>query len=214
MFIALLVVASWTVCLFLLLSWDFSWANPLTYLMVLVQMHLYTGLFITAHDGMHGTIYPSDKVNLFVGQLCTFLYAAFSFTKLRKKHHEHHQYVHTEKDPDYSDTSFWRWYLKFIGEYVSIVQLILMAVIFNVLALWFPQKNLLLFWVTPSLLSTLQLFYFGTWLPHHGEHNNVHQSRTLQKNHLLAFLSCYFFGYHYEHHEAPGIPWWQLWKSK
>jgi fatty acid desaturase len=27
-------------------------------------------------------------------------------------------------------------------------------------------------------------------------------------------LTCYFFGYHWEHHEAPGIPWWQLYLTK
>jgi beta-carotene ketolase (CrtW type) len=89
-----------------------------------------------------------------------------------------------------------------------------MAGAFNVLQIWVDQTNLLLFWVLPSLLSTLQLFYFGTWLPHRGEHDNPHHSRTLKKNHLLAFLTCYFFGYHFEHHQAPGMPWWRLWRTK
>jgi beta-carotene ketolase (CrtW type) len=88
-----------------------------------------------------------------------------------------------------------------------------MAILFNVLKLWLPQSNLLLFWVAPSLLSTFQLFYFGTYLPHKGEHDNRHQSRSQKKNHVAAFFSCYFFGYHYEHHDSPGTPWWRLWKN-
>jgi beta-carotene ketolase (CrtW type) len=27
-------------------------------------------------------------------------------------------------------------------------------------------------------------------------------------------LSCYFFGYHFEHHDSPGTPWWRLWRVK
>lgn len=212
--VAIVVIGSWLACLWFLLQWEFSWRNPLTYLLVLVQMHLYTGLFITAHDGMHGTIYPSRKVNEVVGQICTALYAAFSFKKLNVKHHQHHKHVHSESDPDYHEGGFLHWYLKFITEYISLWQLLIMAVTFNVLKIWFAEQNLLFFWVLPALLSTLQLFYFGTWLPHHGEHDNVHQSRSMKKNHVIGFLSCYFFGYHYEHHQWPGIPWWQLWKTK
>ena len=212
--IAFLVIAAWTTSLFLLLNLDFSFQNPLTYLFILVQMHLYTGLFITAHDAMHGTVSPNKWLNSAIGQVCTALYAAFPFKRLYQKHHEHHRHVHTEDDPDYHNGSFWKWYLNFMKEYISWRQLLIMAVLFNVLKLWFPEPNIILFWVIPSLLSTLQLFYFGTWLPHHGEHQNVHQSRTQRKNHILAFFSCYFFGYHYEHHDSPGTPWWKLWTMK
>ena len=214
LYVALGVIVTWLICLVMLLRWDFSWSNPLVYLLILVQMHLYTGLFITAHDAMHGTVYPSKRVNFIVGQICTALYASFSFKRLNEKHHQHHRYVHSELDPDYSGGNFVLWYLKFMREYVTVLQLISMAVLFNALSLWFSQKNLILFWVTPALLSTLQLFYFGTWKPHHGQHDNHHHSGTMPKNHLLGFLSCYFFGYHYEHHEWPGIPWWELWKTK
>lgn len=89
-----------------------------------------------------------------------------------------------------------------------------MAVLFNILKMWIPQANLLLFWVVPSLLSTLQLFYFGTYQPHKGEHDNKYFARSQAKNHVLAFFSCYFFGYHYEHHDSPATPWWMLWKNR
>nr|MBA2748547.1 fatty acid desaturase [Tatlockia sp.] len=26
----------------------------------------------------------------------------------------------------------------------------------------------------------------------------------------LSFITCYHFGYHYEHHEHPDVPWWGL----
>lgn len=212
--IAILIISAWLASLVSLLSWDFSWPDPLVYLMVLVQTHLYTGLFITAHDAMHGTISPNHRLNNFIGQVCVVLYAVFPYKKLYRKHHQHHQNVHTDNDPDFYEGSFIRWYFNFMLEYLSWWQVVLMAVIFNFLKFWIGQTNLILFWVLPSLLSTLQLFYFGTWLPHHGQHDNVHQSRTQKKNHLLAFFSCYFFGYHYEHHVSPGVPWWKLWTKK
>lgn len=212
--IAILLITAWGLNLSLLLNWDFSFKNPLTYLAILLQMHLFTGLFITAHDAMHGTISSNRRLNRSVGQLCTALYAAFPFNKLNTKHHQHHRNVHSQDDPDYHEGSFITWYFKFMKEYLSIWQIVILALVFNILKIWFHEINLLLFWVLPSLLSTLQLFYFGTWLPHHGQHVNKHHSRTQEKNHFVAFFSCYFFGYHYEHHDSPGTPWWLLWKLK
>ncbi len=212
--IALSIISIWAICLVNFLNWNFTWSNPLLYLAILLQMHLYTGLFITAHDAMHGTVSPNKSVNNFIGGLCTMLYALFPFRKLYTKHHEHHRHVHSAADPDYHDGSFLAWYFNFIKTYITWWQVVIMATIFNVLKFWVSEPNLILFWVLPSLLSTLQLFYFGTWLPHHGEHQNKHQSRSQPKNHLLAFFTCYFFGYHFEHHDSPGTPWWKLWQLK
>lgn len=211
---ALIIIGLWFLCIITLMQWEVNFRNPMLYVFILIQMHLYTGLFITAHDAMHGTVSSNRLLNNSLGQLCTALYACFPFSKLNSKHHEHHRHVHTDNDPDFHSGSFIPWYFSFIKTYLSWWQIALMALIFNLLKIWVPELNLLLFWVLPSLLSTLQLFYFGTWLPHHGEHTNKHQSRTQNKNHLLAFLSCYFFGYHYEHHDSPGTPWWALWKLK
>ncbi|MEO6149050.1 MAG: fatty acid desaturase [Mucilaginibacter sp.] len=211
--IALLVLTCWSVSIVLLMQWDVDFANPLTYFFILVQMHLYTGLFITAHDSMHGTVSPNRKLNDAIGFICTFLYASFWYPKLYTKHHQHHNHVHTTDDPDYHNGGFAAWYFRFMRNYLSIWQVVIMAIIFNVLKLWIPQANLLLFWVAPSLLSTLQLFYFGTYLPHKGEHDNKHFARSQPRNHVAAFFSCYFFGYHYEHHDSPGTPWWKLWQS-
>jgi len=211
--VALLVISCWLTSIILLMQWAINFSSPFTYLFILLQMHLYTGLFITAHDAMHGTVSPNRRLNNLIGYTCTFLYALFWYPQLYSKHHLHHKHVHTENDPDYHQGSFLRWYFSFIRNYLSIWQVVAMAIVFNILKLWIPQANLLLFWVVPSLLSTLQLFYFGTYQPHKGEHDNRHQSRSQAKNHLAAFFSCYFFGYHYEHHDAPGVPWWRLWRG-
>jgi beta-carotene ketolase (CrtW type) len=212
--IAFIVIGSWVASTVLLMQWRVSLTNPLLYLFILVQTHLYTGLFITAHDAMHGTVSPNKTLNNFTGYICTFFYAAFWYPQLYTKHHRHHSHVHSDEDPDYHNGGFFSWYIRFIRNYLSIWQVVWMAVLFNILKIWIPQPNLLLFWVAPSLLSTLQLFYFGTYQPHKGEHDNQYHSRTQPKNHIAAFFSCYFFGYHYEHHESPGTPWWLLWKTK
>ncbi|MEQ9437555.1 MAG: fatty acid desaturase [Cyclobacteriaceae bacterium] len=213
--IALLIITLWFLSLGWLLSvYSVDFTNPLTYGLMLVQTHLYTGLFITAHDAMHGAVSRHRNLNKALGSTAAALFAYNSYRKLFPKHHQHHQFVATDKDPDYHGGGFIPWYLKFAREYVSIWQILLMAVTYEVLLRFFPKPNIILFYIIPSLLSTIQLFYFGTFLPHRGEHQNKHHSRTQRKNHVWAFLSCYFFGYHYEHHNTPGVPWWKLYQEK
>ena len=80
---AVLIITTWAVAIFFLMRWEFSFSNPFLYVFILVQTHLYTGLFITAHDAMHGTVAPKNKLlNNFIGQTCTALYALFPFYKL------------------------------------------------------------------------------------------------------------------------------------
>lgn len=180
---------------------------------------LSTGLFITAHDAMHGTVAPASRVlNDALGGLAVGLYALFSYRKLRTKHHEHHAHpAVVGEDPDYHDgehDGFWRWYAHFVLGYVGVWQIVGMAIVFNLLShvVGVPEPNLLCFWVAPALLSTLQLFLFGTYLPHRGEHeaSDPHRARSSGYPRWLSFLTCYHFGYHSEHHEQPGVPWWRL----
>lgn len=214
-FIALLIIVLWFLSLTLLLSWELDYRNPFTYLAILVQMHLYTGLFITAHDAMHGVVSRNRKLNHAIGWFSAMLFSYNFYGRLYPKHHLHHRHVATDGDPDYHRSHrFLPWYFSFITTYVNVWQILLMAVTFNVLKLFIPTENLILFWMLPAILSTLQLFYFGTFLPHRGEQSNKHHSGSQVKNHAWAFFSCYFFGYHYEHHDSPGTPWWRLWKVK
>lgn len=215
--IGTIVIVLWFGSLAYLLNINVNYLSVITYLAILLQTHLYTGLFITAHDAMHGTVSKQKKVNSFFGKFTAFLFAFNFYDQLLVKHQMHHNHVASEDDPDYHDSGkFWLWYWNFIKRYITLKQLILITISLQLLRLIFPLENLILFWVLPSILSTFQLFYFGTYIPHRdGPHNqNKHHSSTLKKNHIWAFLSCYFFGYHYEHHDAPGIPWWRLWQTK
>ena len=207
----------WFFSLYFLLTIQLDWTNPFTYIAVYIQTHLYTGLFITSHDAMHGSVSKNRKVNYWIGYITSLLFAYNSYDRLIVKHHEHHRFVASDEDPDYHESGrFWLWYWNFLKRYITWRQMILMTITMQLLLLVFPLENLILFWIVPSVLSTFQLFYFGTYIPHKDghEHGNKHKSRSLEKNHLWAFLSCYFFGYHFEHHDAPGVPWWRLWQMK
>lgn len=214
LWIALLVLALWFSSLAFLLNYPFDLRDPFVYVFVLVQMHLYTGVFITAHDSIHGVVAPHNKwLNYWIGFLSASLFAFNNFKTLSSKHHLHHRHAATPDDPDFHDghPNFFLWFFAFAKEYISVVQVLLMAVTYNVLKLWFPWENLVAFWMIPAVMSTLQLFYFGTYLPHRGEHHNPPlNARSQSLNHVKAFLSCYFFGYHLEHHAYPYLPWWQL----
>lgn len=221
--IAALIIFLWGSHLaYILLNVEVSFSSVSTYIHIIIQGYLYTGLFITAHDAMHGTVAPKNKaINNLIGYLASFLFAGMSYKRLLENHKLHHKYPGTEKDPDFNVKSqnFFIWWGSFLLRYTTIPQLIVMAVVFNVFKLAFGinESNIILFWVVPAFLGTFQLFFFGTFLPHRLPHNELmepHKSRSLKKNHFIAMISCYFFGYHFEHHHSPGTPWWQLYKSK
>jgi len=219
--IALTIIAIWAASLVFLLTRNLHELHPLLIpLAIIWQSSLYTGLFITAHDAMHGAVFPANrKMNDAIGIFVVFIYALFSYKNLLTKHWDHHKYPASSKDPDFHDgvhKNFFQWYIHFIRNYITWKQILGMAILFNVLLHLFhiPIPNLLLFWVTPSLLSTFQLFYFGTVLPHcetSEGYKDKHRARSVRLPVSLSLLSCYHFGgFHWEHHAYPNVAWWSL----
>jgi beta-carotene ketolase (CrtW type) len=87
--------------LFFLLQWKVDYTSIWNYLAIALQTHLYTGLFITAHDAMHGTVSKSRGVNTFFGRLTAILFAFNLYDKLIDKHYMHHRNVASDDDPDW-----------------------------------------------------------------------------------------------------------------
>ncbi len=220
--IAVTVILFWGGHLaWMLFSLEMNFSNPWMYLHIIIQAWLYTSLFITGHDAMHGTLAKKKTINKIIGTLATFLFASMSYKRLRKNHGLHHKAPATAEDPDFyaKSQNFWLWWGVFMVRYVTLLQIISMALIYNAFIhlLGINDLKVILFWALPAILGTLQLFYFGVYWPHrepHLPHMMPHRARTLKKNHLWAMISCYFFGYHFEHHEDQYVPWWKLYTTK
>jgi beta-carotene ketolase (CrtW type) len=177
----------------------------------------FTGLFITAHEAMHGLVAPGNpRINAWFGRLAMFLFAGFDYDSFVPKHHEHHDHTATSRDPDFHDGArphFWSWYLTFMLRHISWRPFALYTVAGS--AAWIvdgPFLGFVLSWPLPAVLSSLQLFYFGTYLPHREPKDGYNQLRSRSNDYpeWLSLLTCFHFGYHYEHHLMPGVPWWRL----
>ena len=179
---------------------------------------LWTGLFITAHDAMHGTVCPTrPRLNHAIGAVCVWLFACFRYEKLRQAHGLHHTHPASMQDPDYhrGDPRWLSWFVSFMVRYTTVGQLTGIAAVFwsLVVIAGAPVENVVLFWSLPAVLSAIQLFHFGTWRTHRtpaGGHTDRHRAHTDDFSPGVSLLTCYHFGYHHEHHSDPGVPWWRL----
>lgn len=79
--VALCIISLWAASLSVLLHLKVAELPGWLILpLVLWQMFLYTGLFITAHDAMHGLVYPQNpKLIHWIGSLTVFCYGTFSY---------------------------------------------------------------------------------------------------------------------------------------
>lgn len=198
---------------------------PLRACLAALLTWLYTGLFVTAHDAMHGLIAPRfPALNHTLGWICTRAYASFDYQLMLHAHWAHHRNpAEPGLDPDFHDgqnRSPAAWFAHFMLSYMTVRQLAAQGATFNLL--WYcgvPPLRLLCAWVAPSLLSAVQLFYFGTFLPHRepdiangvSAYADRHRARTPDdRSALWHFVTCFNFGLHHEHHLMPFVPWWRL----
>ena len=221
--LALLIFSAWVALhvwgvFFLTLTAPVVFLAPLW---ILAQSWLGAGMFIVAHDAMHGSLAPGrPRVNGVVGQLCVGAYAAFSYRALHVAHHQHHRAPGTADDPDFDahrPEAFLPWFRAFFTRYFGLREfLIVSAVLATYLfVLGAAPLNVVLFWGLPAILSALQLFVFGTWLPHRHDSRapafaDHHNARTLPMSWIGSLLTCFHFGLHHEHHLSPATPWWRL----
>ena len=192
---------------------------PIAAMLVLLQAWLSTGLFIVAHDCMHGSLAPGrPRLNRAIGTVFLGAYAGLSYAALRPKHHAHHHAPGTANDPDFHPGAPRRalpWFVRFFTGYYThgqIVRITLAALCY--LALGATLVNIVVFWAVPALLALAQLFVFGTYLPHrHADapFADAHRARSTTVSPAISLLTCFHFGgYHHEHHLSPKTPWWRL----
>jgi len=219
--LAMAIIGAWaSLHVFAIFFFTLSWAKAWTVLpLVGLQTWLGAGMFIVAHDAMHGSLSPRfPALNRWIGRTALGLYAFFPYDKVSAKHHAHHRHAGREGDPDFhpeQPRAFWPWYARFFRAYFGLGQLsaIFAVVLVYALILHAPVLNILLFWALPSIASSVQLFTFGTWLPHRHEDEafcDRHNARTLEYGWMASLAACFHFGYHIEHHRSPHSPWWAL----
>jgi len=200
-----------------------DWSAPgmllATPFVIALETWLYVGIFIVAHDAMHGTLVPRNaRLNHLIGRIALTLYAGFSYKTLMASHHDHHRYAGTPSDPDFdaaAPRTLLPWYFTFFRRYFHLRQLLSLAALVVVYVLVFRVSipAVLVFWALPAILSSVQLFYFGTYRPHRVEEEQFtdrHNARSLNFGFWISLLTCFHFGYHHEHHDKPWIPWWKL----
>jgi beta-carotene ketolase (CrtW type) len=220
--LAALIVGAWLtihVWSIFFTNWGAGQMWLLAPFVVAVQCWLSVGLFIVAHDSMHGSLVPQyPRLNSAIGRFCVFIYAGFSYDKLYENHHAHHRHAGTADDPDFDvehPSSFWPWYVKFFRHYFGWREfsVLTIAVVIYLFILRERFPVMLLFWALPAILSSVQLFYFGTYRPHRIDDEpftDRHRARSNEFSPLVSLLTCFHFGYHHEHHDAPWVPWWKL----
>jgi len=221
--LAALILLGWLITLVSLLSVDLARLPALVIVIAVAgRALLQTGLFIVGHDAMHRVLLPERvRWNDRLGALVLALYAALPYRDCRRNHQYHHRFQATAKDPDFHGdprSGALGWYLHFMGGYLTAWQMARLLGSWALLALVACQLsatgwlNVLLFCTLPLLLSSLQLFVFGTYLPHRGQRAPFYRpkSDSLDLPPWLSLLACFHFGYHREHHDSPVLSWFQL----
>lgn len=220
--LALAIAGSWiTIHIYGLFVFELTWASfPAALLLAAVQCWLSVGVFIVCHDAMHGSLAPGrDRLNAGVGALLLFLYAGFRWSAIRDAHHTHHDRAGHAGDPDFDEHNparFWRWYATFFKRYFGWRSLVFVHTVVGIywLVLGVPMVQIVLLYGAPALLSSLQLFYFGTYRPHchraDAAFPDEHNARSDSFSTLASLATCFHFGYHLEHHHRPDVPWWAL----
>jgi len=197
-------------------------------LVMLARTWITTGLFVTVHDAIHGQVTPSfRKLNHAIGSICAFCYASFSYKRLYRDHWQHHAEPVSEEDPDWYDGTFTHWILSFLGHYSTFWQLFwesfqfwsFVAIGQRLFHIDFARMvvRVALIWAVPALVSGIQLFFFGTYLPHKdiSQDDSSFHARSNNWPDWLSFLSCFHFGAcHEEHHAFPCLAWWELPKAR
>lgn len=175
-----------------------------------------TGMFVVAHDATHGNVFPGNpKWNSAIARAALFCCGGISYKVWKVNHEKHHARPSHPDDPDFHNgdlSGFVCWYLNFSKAYFpqfeSLVYVSRLAFLCISISLWLNISlwTVLFFVVLPTVLSSMQLFLFGTYLPHREEYC----IKSYYFPPFISFIACYNFSYHLEHHKYPNVPWYLL----
>ena len=165
MSLAALIMTAW-ICLHVFGVFFLDLKHPLLSLLLIAGLTwLSVGMYIVAHDAMHGSLWPDNrKAGDKVGALAVWLYAGFSFQRLLSQHHLHHRNPGSADDPDFApDTpsQALAWYGRFLKTYFGLRETVIMLLRVSLyMLLGAKLENIVLFFALPGILSSFQLFYF------------------------------------------------------
>lgn len=216
--ISLLIIFLWLTSAVVCLKISIFEFPYLSFILLLVRVQLNTGIFIISHDAMHRVLFKKSIFwNDLIGRIMLFCYAALSYDQLFLMHQRHHHNPTGSADPDFPSSpsdGLLSWYKQFMVGYLGTSQMLALISIWCLLAISLGPSsiyNILLFCIIPLLLSSFQLFIFGTYLPHRKLHLNLEtHTRSIDLPVWLSLLACYHFGYHQEHHDHPTLTWFEL----
>lgn len=178
----------------------------------------FTGLFILAHEAIHGTLLPGRaQLGHALGRLFAFAYAFMDYGRLRACHARHHAAPGLPDDPDaHPSGRFLPHLATFAARYLRWWQLLLLVGIGNRLGQSGHTAALLLAYVVPVVASTLLVFTVGIHLVHHprllerGLADPRHRTVGIDLGGVGSLVAILFFNSHWLHHEHPQLTWVQL----
>jgi beta-carotene/zeaxanthin 4-ketolase len=194
-------------------------AHPWAMLVTIpVNACAFTGLFILAHEAIHGTLLPGfPRLGHALGRLFATVYALVDYDLLRENHWKHHGHVATEGDPDYDGDGLLVLHAaRFMRRYLRWYAIPCLATAGHLLGQAGYTAAMLGAYVVPVLLSTLVVFTVGIHLVHHPEllrtraPGDPQRSVCIDLGRFGSAVLILNFNVHWHHHAHPRLSWWEL----
>jgi beta-carotene ketolase (CrtW type) len=191
------------------------WAMVLT---IPVNACVFTGLFIFAHEAIHGTLVPEfPALGHVLGRLFATVYALVDYDLLRANHWKHHGHVASDADPDFDPSGRLLVHgFRFMRRYLRWYSVPLLALVGHLLGQAGYSAAMIGAYVAPVLLSTLVVFTVGIHLVHHpvllARHagGDPQRSVCIDLGRVGSALVILNFNVHWNHHAHPRLSWREL----